>query len=409
MNILYIAYSCAPDHGSEDKIGWNIPLASAVHNRVFVITKEEHRQSIEAYCAENGIENISFYYVDIPQVYKKILKKGATYSARLNIWHRRALSIATQICKEAQIDIIHQITPIEFRSIGDYWKIPDVKFICGPLGGGEYIPTGLQGYATKHIFVETVRAIWNRSARLKYRWTGTLRKCDYVLFANRETKGYIKDLLDKVPCELYFDNGIGEQDLSAKADRNMSHTDVRSFLVAGRIAYRKGHDLLVDALKRIPSDLSYRCHIVGGGPELERLQERCTKEGLSERVTFTGRIPFSQMNEEYRNTDVFVMPSIRETSGAVLLEAMSKAMPVITSNHFGGAVILDESSGWLFHGIDRESYIESLKNAMVDCITNPEAVAARGAAAWDAAAEHTWEKKAAHYNDIYRRVMEQTR
>ena len=41
MNILYIAYSCSPKSGSEEKIGWSIPLESAKSNNVFVITKEE--------------------------------------------------------------------------------------------------------------------------------------------------------------------------------------------------------------------------------------------------------------------------------------------------------------------------------------------------------------------------------
>lgn len=406
MNILYIAYSCAPDHGSEDKIGWNIPLASAAHNRVFVITKEEHREAIETYRKTHDLGNIRFFYVDIPAVYKKILKKGAAYSARLNIWHRRAFPVAKRLCEAEVIDVIHQITPIELRSIGSYWKIENTKFVCGPLGGGEYIPSGLTGYARGHMTVERIRALLNRIARLKYRLTGSLKKCDYILFANRETKAYLSDLLGNVPRELYFDNGIGHWELPAETAAVREDGEC-VFLTAGRLAYRKGHDLLLDAVKRIPENYAFRCRIVGDGPELRRLRERCEAENLSHRVTITGRIPFSAMSEEYACADVFVMPSIRETSGAVLLEAMSKPMPVITMKRFGGAVVLDSDSGWLFEGTDRESYIENLKNSMIGCIERRETVAARGAAALEAARAHTWEKKAAHYDSIYRQVTDQ--
>ena len=141
MNILYIAYSCSPYYGSEDKIGWNIPMVSGKTNKVFVITKEEHRQDIETYLSQHKIDNVYFYYVDIPSAYKKIFR-GSFYSGRLNIWHKRAFPLAKEICKEKKIDIIHQITPVEFRSIGDYGKIPHIKFICGPLGGGEMLPEG---------------------------------------------------------------------------------------------------------------------------------------------------------------------------------------------------------------------------------------------------------------------------
>ena len=138
MNILYIAYSCAPDHGSEDKIGWNIPLESAKINTVFVITKEEQREYIEKYLGEHTVENIKFYYVDIPVVYKKVFR-GFLYSARCNIWHRGAYQLAMEICQKEKIDLIHQITPVEFRSIGNYGKIPEAKFVCGPIGGAERI------------------------------------------------------------------------------------------------------------------------------------------------------------------------------------------------------------------------------------------------------------------------------
>lgn len=190
MNILYIAYSCHPFKGSEDKIGWNVPLESAKTNNVFVITKEEQRKPIEEYLSKNKLESIEFYFVDIPNFYKKIFN-GFMYSGRLNIWNRRALPLAKKICKEKQIDIIHQITPIEFRAIGDYGKIKNTKFVCGPLGGGESLPKGLKYYAHKHKNIELLRSIINHWYKFKFKLTGKLKKCDYVMFANKETQEFL--------------------------------------------------------------------------------------------------------------------------------------------------------------------------------------------------------------------------
>lgn len=73
MNILYIAYSCNPYNGSEDKIGWNVPMESAkLNEKVYVVTKEEHREVISQYLKEHQINNIEFYFVDIPKVYKNL-------------------------------------------------------------------------------------------------------------------------------------------------------------------------------------------------------------------------------------------------------------------------------------------------------------------------------------------------
>ena len=96
MNILYIAYSCNPFAGSEDKIGWCVPYESSKTNKVYVITKEEQREPVEKYLQSHPLENIKFYYVDIPNFYKKIFK-GFMYSGRLNVWNRRVLPLANHV------------------------------------------------------------------------------------------------------------------------------------------------------------------------------------------------------------------------------------------------------------------------------------------------------------------------
>lgn len=190
MNILYIAYSCNPFAGSEDKIGWCVPYESSKTNKVYVITKEEQRESVEKYLKNYPIDNIEFYYVDIPSFYKKIFK-GFMYSGRLNIWNKRVFPFAKKICAEKKIDIVHQITPIEFRAIGDYGKISNIKFVCGPLGGGEFLPKELKDYAKGHEIIELVRLLTNCWYRFELKITGKLNRCDYIMFANKETKEFL--------------------------------------------------------------------------------------------------------------------------------------------------------------------------------------------------------------------------
>lgn len=407
MNILYIAYSCDPYQGSEDKIGWCVPAESAKTNRVYVITKEEHRASINRYLAENKIENIEFHFVDIPAFYKRIFN-GFLYSGRLNIWNRRAFSVAKKICKEKNIEIIHQITPIEFRAIGDYGKIKNVKFVCGPLGGAEPVPGGLKDYIRGYELVEIMRALINCWCRFWLKMTGKLAHCDYVMFANRETRDYLMkdgraDCMDAVVTEIAIN--IPPRESCAEDSR----TDKKcTFLVAGRMIYRKGHELLLDTLTEIPDKLPYECRIVGGGPELEKLQHRCSGDAkLANHVVFTGAIPFREMENEYRKADVLIMPSIRETTGSVLLEAMSRGIPVITVNHFGGSAVLTNESGWLYDGENRESYIENLKDSIIDCVRNPEEVKRRGDNARKKAESYTWDKKNQYYQEIYWLLLEQ--
>ena len=180
-----------------------------------------------------------------------------------------------------------------------------------------------------------------------------------------------------------------------------------TFLVAGRLIYRKGHMLLLDALSCLPDDLDYECRIVGDGPEMSALKEKyLSNPKLQDHVVFTGKIPYVEMESEYKNADAFIMPSIRETTGTVLLESMAKGIPVITINKFGGPVLFDKESGWLYDGNDKSSYIEGLKNAIQECIENPEEVKRRGQNARKKAEQYVWEKKDQYYQKIYRELIE---
>lgn len=400
MNILYIAYSCNPFAGSEDKIGWCVPFESSKTNKVYVITKEEQREPVERYLQSHPLENIEFYYVDIPAFYKKIFK-GFMYSGRLNVWNKRALPLAKKICADNKVDIVHQITPVEFRAIGDYGKIESVKFVCGPLGGGESLPDGLRDYAKGHEIIEFVRSGINRWYRFKMRSTGKLNLCDYIMFANRETREFL-GLGENVP--LVTEIAADEVSIEKRTISNdINHELV--FLFAGRMVYRKGLDLLFDAIMEIPNEWKYIVKIVGTGPEFSHLKHRCESNSLlAAHIQFMGAVQYSEMQREYELSDVLIMPSIRETTGTVLIEAMSQGIPIITINKFGGAILVDENTGWLYSGENRKSYIDGLKNAMVACIVNPKEVKRRGQNARKKVKEYTWKRKCEQYEKIYKRL-----
>lgn len=406
LNILYIAFSCQPNKGSEEKIGWNIPLESSKTNKVFVITREEQRPKIEEYVKEHDLKNIKFYYVDIHPIYKKLFK-GSMLSLKLNILHKKAYPLAKEICQKERIDIIHQITPIEFRSIGKYYKIPKVRFVCGPMGGGEYVPSGLRKYALSNTHIEVIRHILNSFCKLKYSLSKQLLNCDYFFFANRETQQYMNKLIGTVPNELYFDNGISEDELSEIKKVHKNVGDKLVFLSAGRLAYRKGHRFLLDVIKRVPLDVNCEFRFVGTGPELKRLKRICKKHGLDNRVVFTGRISYMEMKDEYERADVFIMPSIRETTGAVLLESASKGVPVIAINRFGAPVLFDNEAAFLYRGNNTKEYIEALETEILNCIKQPSDIQIKAQNARAMVLQHIWDNKVEKYNNVYKKLLGQ--
>ena len=403
LSILYIAYSCSPFNGSEDRVGWKICEEAAKLHNVYVLTKADSKDAIEAYCKEHDLNNIKFFYVDIPNIYKRVFN-GFLYSARLNVWHRNAVVVAKQICREnPSIRIIHQVTPVEFRAIGNYASINGIKFVCGPVGGGEYCPEGLQHYVKGHGNIELCRKVINRFYRSLYKWNHRFCNCSSLMFANHETKEFVG-----------MKDALVETELGVDAVRVISkvHSDNNGkciFLVAGRAIYRKGHALLFDALESLHTEKDYEIRIVGGGTELEKLKERCEKnEIIKTHVKFLGKISFAEMQKEYGSADVLIMPSIRETTGSVMFEALYNGLLVIAINRFGSRIAITDDLGWTYDGNTRQEYIDSLANVMKNCIEHPDEVYRKKQNIALKIGKYTWTSKIMRWTNLYNFILQKT-
>ncbi len=103
----------------------------------------------------------------------------------------------------------------------------------------------------------------------------------------------------------------------------------RRVLFVGRLVPFKGVDTLISAMRTVEGELS----IVGKGPERERLERRAAADGVAERVTFEGFVSEERLDRLYRESDVFVLPSVsaNESFGIVQLEAMNHGLPVVNT------------------------------------------------------------------------------
>ena len=401
MKVLYIAYSCSDSYGSEDKIGWNIPFESAKYNEVLVITKEEHRAEIDSYIEKNNLAGMRFFFVDIPKIYKSFFK-GSIYPARLIFWQSRALKLARRICRHEKIDVIHQITPVEFRTIENYGSIAGPKFVCGPIAGGQSIPKELRCYAKGHLLSESARKLANKFCRFKLRINGALKRCDHVIFANGETKAYLqKAMSEKTSSEVLTDVMVKSSDLLKEKVYAPKTHEKTVFLVAARLVFLKGHALLFDALEQLKDRDDIICRVVGDGPLSESLKKLCAEKGLSGIVEFCGSSPYSRMAEIYDSADALILPSLREATGSVIIEGMARGLPVITVSGFGGAQIVSEETGWLYTGTTKDEYVKTLKDAIVECLESPDEVKRKGENALNAARGYTFESRARYYQNIY--------
>ena len=142
----------------------------------------------------------------------------------------------------------------------------------------------------------------------------------------------------------------------------------RVFLYAGRVAVEKN----IEAFLAL--DLPGTKVVVGDGPQLDELRLRYPA------TVFTGALSGVDLAEAYASADVFVFPSVTETFGIVMLEAMACGVPVAALPVTGPADVVTQGvSGVLSH---------NLREAALACLALDPVTVRRAADGytWDAAA-----------------------
>lgn len=142
-------------------------------------------------------------------------------------------------------------------------------------------------------------------------------------------------------------------------------------LFVGRLIKRKGVDLLVDNLiELINQGYKINATIVGDGPLRGELKERVRRNRLEDKIVFTGWLASSSIDliKQYRNANIFILPSYAEGLPLVVLEAMANKCAVIATKVSGiPEVVIHERTGLLI----KPGSKQELKKAILRYINDP--------------------------------------
>lgn len=179
--------------------------------------------------------------------------------------------------------------------------------------------------------------------------------------------------------------------------------DRPTVLFVGNLIPRKGVDVLLDAVQRVQATLpDLQLIVCGTGPEQDRLQRLTEQLGLGGHVRFAGWVERPTIPQYFQACDVFVLPSLTEGSGNVLVEAAACAKPVIGTNVAGIPDYVEGGvTGWLFEKGDPADLAEKL----LKVLTDPQQSAEMGhAARTRAESQHRYDQMTASILDVFRKV-----
>jgi teichuronic acid biosynthesis glycosyltransferase TuaC len=158
-------------------------------------------------------------------------------------------------------------------------------------------------------------------------------------------------------------NGVDLRRFSPPTDRDRLRKELAAapiqLLSVGHLISRKGHDVVIDTLSKLPVDFSL--WVAGEGPERSRLEARVDRLGLRKRVKFLGAVPHDGLAKYYGAADIAVLASNREGWANVLLEAMACGTAVVASRIWGTPeVVAQPEAGRLATDRTAECFAETI-------------------------------------------------
>ena len=358
MKILLSAYACEPNKGSEPGVGWNWATRLAEKCEVVVITRRNNRVVIEEAIKEKKLLNIKFYYFDVSGYFLKLKNKiPGGVSLYYKLWQKKVLDFAKSVQEKEHCDIVHHITYNEFRTPGELYKL-GIPYVWGPIGGGQlFNKVFCHAYFRKRdVIFEYLRNVYTvflgkHSKTIKE----VERQASAIVIADCSTYNLLK--LDGV--YRLFETAY---DLNRNPIKPVYRKNGRiKLLWVGNIIPRKGLKLLIEALGE-STYRNFELDVIGDGKDKENCIELAAKYGLSNQISFHGKMDYNAVNAMYDNADLFLFTSIRDTSGNVVIEAMSHGLPTIAFNHHGVSEIVCSNSGTL---VPIESY-KQIKTSFVE-------------------------------------------
>jgi glycosyltransferase involved in cell wall biosynthesis len=278
-------------------------------------------------------------------------------------------SMLRRLIREQNISVIHQPIPISPRFPSALFGL-GVPVVIGPLNGGMEYPAA---FRNKESWISrTTVGFLKLFADAGNSLLPGKKRAAVVLVANERTRNALPKGIRGRVIEMN-ENGV-----DIETWHRESGDPVRTpplFVFVGRLVDWKALDIVIRALAQVPiAELD----VVGDGPMLETWRSLARELRVSERVHFVGRETQSQYAARLRQSVGLVLPSLYESGGAVVLEAMAAAKPVIATRWGGPVDYLDSSCGIL---VDPQSYralVSGFADAIQNLIDHPELAKAMG-------------------------------
>jgi glycosyltransferase involved in cell wall biosynthesis len=403
--ILLSAHSCAPGAGSEPGIGWNWAQAIAAGgHQVTVITRAVNRTKIESLC-RGQCPNPQFVFHDLSPVVQKLCKLPLGNWGYYVLWQYTAAKRAAELHRTEKFDQVHHITWGSFRAPSFMGRL-GIPFLFGPVGGGEDTPELLRkGMGWRGRFWDLLRRFSNRLLAVDPLMRSTYANASEILATTRETllqipptyrqKARIQPAAGVVPTTAQ--NHWSKGALGSCRDRRATLEIVN----VGRLVPYKGLHLALRALAALGEKLvAVRLTVIGAGYDAPRLKRMARQLNLGDSVKWIPWMPREDLLRTLSDFDLFLFPSLHDSGGMAVLEALSSGLPVVCLDLGGPSEFVDDTCGRVVQtsGADEGRVVAGIATSLVEFLEDPSKLEQLSKCATERAKFFTWQE---HVRNVY--------
>ena len=372
LRLVVFAYACEPGRGSEPGAGWAWARMLASLGDVWVITRANNRDAIEAVLPTvPERESLHFVYVELPS-WARTWKKGQR-GVRLYyvLWQVAALRVARRLAPRVGADAVWHVT-FANAWLGSLAPLVGGPFIWGPVGGGAGMPLRmLRGAPRSAVAWELARTGASAAARYlnpfaRLAW----RRASVILAQNPETRDWLP-ARHRHKARVLPNAVLADSELHGVRNGAANGNGGGTALFAGRLVYLKGAELAIRAVARAPG---WELLIYGHGPEQRRLERLVAELGVDDRISFRGAVPRDELLRRMREADVFLFPSLHDQAPWVVAEALGCGLPVICCDR-GGAPVIADTAGLAVRPTSAAATVAGLADALASRTYPPASLA----------------------------------
>lgn len=216
--------------------------------------------------------------------------------------------------------------------------------------------------------------------------TKSARNLDALVLVSDSLRKFYKKQLADTKCKCFYIPNM----LDSVPDQ-LSKLNEKRLISVGRLSREKGYEDLLDVFKLIhQEEPSWRLDIIGDGAQKNLLGDRIFNEGLKECVTLHGFQDKTFINNLLSKSSIYLMTSVTESFGIVLIEAMSYGLPCVAFDSAEGAteLIQDGVNGYLISYRNKEEYAKKV----VELIRNKKLRTKLGSAGRKTSLNYTGDK-----------------